>query len=68
MTGFLNIGAIKIQTAGQSLSPSGYEGKLSGLIEYGHLHADLREKIKHLHPVTESVTAREPGSNSASDI
>ncbi len=55
----LGIGAIKIQTAGQSVSPSGYEGKLSGLIEYESLHVDLREKIKHLHPLSETLTTKE---------
>ena len=55
----LGIGAIKIQTAGQAATPSGYEGKLSGLIDYENLHADLREKVKHLHPQAESLTTRE---------
>ena len=64
----LGIGAIKIQTAGQSISASGYEGKLSGLIDYEPLHADLREKIKHLHPISESVTTKEPVNNSDESI
>jgi len=55
----LHIGSIKIQTAGQSHSASGYEGKLSGLIDYERIHGALREKIKHLHPVSESVTTAE---------
>ena len=55
----LGIGAIKIQTAGQSHSPTGYEGKLYGLIEYDNLNAELREKVKHLHPVSESLTTAE---------
>ena len=56
----LGIGTIKIQTAGQSHSPSGYEGKLSGLIDYERIHGALREKIKHLHPLSESLTTAEP--------
>ena len=56
----LGIGSIKIQTAGQSQSPSGYEGSLSGLLDYEKLHADLKEKIKFLHPISESITTREP--------
>jgi len=56
----LHIGSIKIQTAGQSHSASGYEGKLSGLIDYERIHGALREKIKHLHPLSESLTTAEP--------
>ena len=57
---FLGIGSICIQTAGQSQSPSGYEGKLSGLIEYISLHKQLRDKLKQLHPVGEAVATAEP--------
>jgi len=51
----LGIGSIKIQTAGQSHQPSGYEGKLGGLVEYDKWHFELREKVKSLHPISESV-------------
>ena len=54
----LGIGTIKVQTAGQSAE--GYEGNLSGLLDYGLLHADLREKLKFLHPISESATTSEP--------
>ena len=54
----LGIGTIKVQTAGQSTE--GYEGNLSGLLEYKPLHADLREKLKFLHPISESSTTSEP--------
>ena len=53
----LGIGSIQIQTAGQSQSASGYEGSLSGLLDYESLHTELREKIKSLHPVSESTTS-----------
>jgi len=56
----LKIGSIKIQTAGQSNSATGYEGKLSGIIEYEKLHSNLRDKIKHLHPISDAVTTTEP--------
>jgi len=56
----LQIGSIKIQTAGQSHSPTGYEGKLAGLIDYKNLHGGLKEKIKHLHPISGSLTTAEP--------
>ena len=55
----LGIGTIKIQTAGQSTSATGYEGSLSGLLDYELLHADLREKLKSLHPISESITTSE---------
>ncbi len=54
----LGIGTIKVQTAGQSAE--GYEGNLSGLLDYGPLHANLREKLKTLHPISESTTTSEP--------
>ncbi|MCK4754703.1 MAG: PH domain-containing protein [Calditrichia bacterium] len=55
----LGIGSVKIQTAGQSHQPSGYEGKLGGLLEYDKWHSELREKVKSLHPISESVTITE---------
>ena len=57
---FLGIGSIKIQTAGQSQSSTGYEGKLAGLLDYEALHDDLRKRIGKLHPVAESLTTEEP--------
>ncbi len=63
----LGIGSIKIQTAGQSQTPSGYEGCLSGLLDYESLHNGLREKLKGLHPGSGSLTTadsiREPGDD-----
>ena len=56
----VGIGTIQIQTAGQSKSATGYEGSLSGLLDYGPLHADLREKLKLLHPISESATTSDP--------
>ena len=55
----LGIGTIKIQTAGQSTSATGYEGSLSGLLDYEPIHTDLREKLKSLHPISESITTSE---------
>jgi uncharacterized membrane protein YdbT with pleckstrin-like domain len=57
----LGIGSLKIQTAGQSVQPSGYEGKLGGLVEYDKWHSELRTRIKSLHPISESNTTRETG-------
>jgi uncharacterized membrane protein YdbT with pleckstrin-like domain len=57
---FLDIGSIKIQTAGKHISSSSqYEGNLAGLINYEQFHTDLRERVKKLHPVSESVITRE---------
>ena len=56
----LGLGSINIQTAGQSKSASGYEGSLIGLIDYENLHSELKEKLKKLHPVSESTTTSEP--------
>ena len=56
---FLNIGAIRIQTAGQSRSTTGYEGQISGLLEWNDLHQQLRSKLKTLHPIAEATTVVE---------
>ena len=53
----LDIGTIKIQTAGQSATA--YEGNLSGLLDYKPIHADLRGKLKSLHPISGSITTSE---------
>lgn len=64
----IGIGSIKIQTAGQSHQPSGYEGSLSGLLDYETLHTELREKMKILHPVSDSLTTSEPVNKSDDNI
>lgn len=42
----LGIGSIQIQTAGQSATGTGYEGKLAGLEDWESLHEDLRRRIR----------------------
>ena len=64
----LGIGAIRIQTAGQSQSPSGYEGNMAGLIQYERLHDQLRGKLQLLHPTSESLTTQEPVQKSMEQI
>ena len=59
---FLGIGAIRIQTAGQSQTVTGYEGQLTGLLEWDDLLQQLREKVRKLHPVAEAVTVAEPAT------
>ena len=53
---FLSIGALRIQTAGQSKSVTGYEGQLSGLLHWEDLHERLRQKLRRLHPISDSTT------------
>jgi len=57
---YLGIGTIQIQTAGQSQTATGYEGCLSGLLDYDGIHNNLRDKLKSLHPIPESTTTSEP--------
>jgi len=64
----LGIGSIKIQTAGQSHSPTGYEGKLAGLIDYEDWHSELRERVKSLHPLSEATTTAETSYRSDTDL
>ena len=57
---FLGIASIKVQTAGQSPTATGYEAKLSGLTEWDNLFEILRGKVKILYP--SSVTPEATGS------
>ena len=47
---FLGIASIKLQTAGQSPTATGFEAKLSGLIDWDNFLEQLREKVKRLYP------------------
>ncbi|UCG59090.1 MAG: PH domain-containing protein [Phycisphaerales bacterium] len=64
----LGIGSIKIQTAGQSQTPGGYEGSMAGLVDYERLHGQLKEKLRSLHPVSESLTTAEPVRTSTAQL
>jgi len=64
----LGIGTILVQTAGQSTSATGYEGSLSGLIDYESIHGDLKDKLKSLHPISESTTTSEPIIKSGENV
>ena len=57
---FLGIASIKVQTAGQSPTATGYEAKLSGLTEWDNLFEILRGKVKILY--SSSVTPEATGS------
>lgn len=64
----LGIGSVKIQTAGQSHNPSGYEGKIGGLIDFDAYHQDLRERLKALHPGSGGVKPVESVSRSETEL
>ena len=64
----LNIGSIKVQTAGQSHQPSGYEGKLGGVLEYDKWHSELRGKVSSLHPVSDMMSTPETENKSAVEV
>ena len=49
---FLGIASIKLQTAGQSPTATGFEAKLAGLIDWDNLLEKLRAKVKMLYPQT----------------
>ncbi|NNG26585.1 MAG: PH domain-containing protein [Ignavibacteriaceae bacterium] len=54
---FLGIASIKLQTAGQSPTATGFEAKLSGLIDWDNLLEQLRAKVKMLYPQTKTAAA-----------
>jgi uncharacterized membrane protein YdbT with pleckstrin-like domain len=59
----LGIASIRIQTAGQSQTPTGYEGNIAGIIDWKGLHEVLRDRLKKLHPVSEALATKEPTSS-----
>ena len=58
----LGIASIRIQTAGQTQSATGYEGNIAGMMNWKHLHQVMRGKLKKLHPLSEALATREPGT------
>ena len=65
---FLGIGSIRVQTAGQSTTATGYEGQLSGLLEWEALHEDLRVKLKALHGESLALGIAEPAATETADV
>ena len=53
---WLGIGSIKIQTAGQSQNQTGYEGKLSGLLNWDELHEKLRSDLTESRSPTKEIS------------
>ncbi len=64
---FLGIASIRIQTAGQTQTPTGYEGNMAGLIEWDKLHQSLRKIVKTLHPVSASLGVAEKAPAATED-
>ena len=64
----LGIGSIKIQTAGQLHNPTGYEGSLSGLLDYNNLITELRTKIKSLHSGPEVTISNTSNTSTGQNI
>lgn len=58
---FLNIGAIRVQTAGQSQTSTGYEGQLSGLINWENLHEELRSRLRNINSSLSQVKEASDG-------
>jgi len=53
---WLGIGSIKIQTAGQTQNATGYEGKLSGLINWNELHEKLRSDLTEARSSSKEIS------------
>ena len=60
---FLGIASIKLQTAGQSPTATGFEAKLSGLTNWDDLLENLRAKVKRLYPSIAAPEATESIAN-----
>lgn len=61
---FLGTGVIRVQTAGQSANATGYEGQLSGLIDWESLHVELKNRLKKIHGGTSPTTVAGGGNDS----
>jgi uncharacterized membrane protein YdbT with pleckstrin-like domain len=53
---WLGIGSLLVQTAGQSTNTPGYEGRLSGLAEWGALHAELTSRVRDARVLSQQTT------------
>jgi len=60
---FLGIASIKLQTAGQSPTATGFEAKLSGLIDWDDLLEKLRAKVKILYPSSANAATTQSIAN-----
>ncbi len=67
---FLGIGSIRIQTAGQGQPTPGYEGQLSGLLDWENLHQELRNKLSTYehHIDAKTVSGQESFQGDKTDL
>jgi uncharacterized membrane protein YdbT with pleckstrin-like domain len=57
----LGIASIRVQTAGQTQTPTGYEGNIAGIVDWKGFHKDLRDRLRMLQSSSEAITTKEPG-------
>ena len=55
----LNIASIRVQTAGQSATATGYEGNLTGILKWKETHMLLKEKLSKIHGGSVAVAGQE---------
>lgn len=66
---FLNIGSLRIQTAGQGHMETGYEGQLSGLINWDDMHQELRNRLKAIDGrISATTVSPSSGQDSEADV
>lgn len=55
----LNIASIRVQTAGQSVSATGYEGNLTGILKWKETHTLLKEKLSQIHSSNLTIASKD---------
>jgi len=55
----LNIASIRVQTAGQSVIVTGYEGNLTGILKWKETHTLLKENLSKIHGGSVAVAGQE---------
>ena len=64
----LGIGTIRVQTAGQSMSATGYEANLSGLVNYEELHQNLIDRLRKMQSGTDATGSPETMPESVDQV
>ena len=55
----LNIASIRVQTAGQSITTTGYEGNLTGILNWRDTHSLMKEKLSNIHGSNVAVAVQD---------
>ena len=55
---FLGIGSIRVQTAGQTQSPTGYEGNIAGLVNWQENLEELRSRVREYRAEISSASVK----------